>query len=684
MMRNHLMFRKFFVPFVQTFVSFVVKKGIITYSILLELSIAISIPVKGQSEKLSENIIEIAEELAANEEDPEAVSMFIDRLHELAENPVKINSSNEKEISRLFFLSDFQVKALAEYTHSSGRIVSLFELAAIPGFDKETAEMISPFITLEYNTITDSDSARWKNSILSNFSIKSSGNDTSFLGSYWRILTKYKFTARGFSGGYTMEKDPGEKLLTGNPPRPDFFSAHLAYRGNGPIRKLIIGDYSARFGQGTNINTGMRRAISPTSLGYMSASDEIKPYTSTEENKFFRGLAAEFSLKNIELTMFFSKNYSDATIVSASDSSDEYIENLYCGGVHNTPSLVKKKDNIFMLAYGIALSYNFRNIRAGLIWSETRFSLPVNLHGNDPEKIYDFTGDRNDLYTLYYNSFIRKILLYGELSADKNGKYALVQGMSFRPSDRLTISFLFRDYKSGYITFYGQGPGTGSRTANEKGILGSFSFEAAKHLFISGGCDIQYFPWLKYRCSSPSRGVRREIKIRYLPSEKLILDASYNYRLSMTDNSDAQSVPDQNNIITRSLKSSVRYSFHDNLIVGTRIDYKVVNQFGSSGFSLFQEINYRFRNIPISLWARYCLFNTDDWYARIYTYENDLLYSCSIPALAGEGSRSYIMARWETGDFSELRIKYGITSLVKNGNSLKNTDELKLQFRIWF
>jgi len=39
-----------------------------------------------QEINLSERITSIAEELAANEEDPEAVSVFIDRLQELAEN----------------------------------------------------------------------------------------------------------------------------------------------------------------------------------------------------------------------------------------------------------------------------------------------------------------------------------------------------------------------------------------------------------------------------------------------------------------------------------------------------------------------------------------------------------------------------------------------------------------------
>src|SRR5450759_4554947 len=154
-----------------------------------------------QETNLSDIIVNIAEDLAADEEDPEAVSIFIDRLHELAENPVKINAADEEEISRLFFLSDFQVKALVEYVHSSGRIVSVYELAAIPGFDKATVGMIMPFITLGYYLVNNSDSARWRNSMITNLSTKSGNYDTSYLGSACRILTKDKFTSGAFSGG---------------------------------------------------------------------------------------------------------------------------------------------------------------------------------------------------------------------------------------------------------------------------------------------------------------------------------------------------------------------------------------------------------------------------------------------------------------------------------------------------
>jgi len=637
-----------------------------------------------QEINLSERIISIAENLANDEEDPEEVSVFIDRLQELIENPVKINSSDETEISRLFFLSDFQVKALSEYTHSTGKIVSVYELAAIPGFGREIVEMITPFITLENKSINNSDSARWRSSIISNLSVKSNTRDTSNLGSPWKIFTKYNFKSGGFSGGMTTEKDPGEKAISGNPPLPDFFSAYIDYSGSGILRKIIVGDYSARFGLGSNINNGIRRGISLSSLGYMSANDEIKPYTSAEENKFFRGVAAEFSIKNLELSVFISKNNTDATLASSSGSSNDYIESLYAGGIHNTSTLLSKKDAVSESSFGFTISYNMKSLKMGFSMSENKLSLPILISLNDPEKTFNFTGNMNNIYSVYYNSLIKNILLFGEFSVDNSKKYGIIQGISFRPSDRLTLNFLFRNYEPGYTAFYGNGPGTSSKASNEKGITGNFSFEAAKHLFISGGCDIVSFPWLKYRCSAPSAGIRKELKIRYFPTEKITLDISYNYRLSMVDSTEMQKLPYPNNIITKSLKASLHYSLYDYITLGTRVDFKTVSPYSSKGFLLFQEINYSFRKIPVTIWARYCLFNTDDWSSRIYTYENDLLYSYSIPALAWEGSRSYIMAKWKIGDFAELRIKYGMNSVIKTGSKPVNTDEIKMQMRVWF
>ena len=59
-----------------------------------------------------------------------------------------------------------------------------------------------------------------------------------------------------------------------------------------------------------------------------------------------------------------------------------------------------------------------------------------------------------------------------------------------------------------------------------------------------------------------------------------------------------------------------------------------------------------------------------------------LLYSFSIPALYGNGSRFYFMAGWKITRKAELRFKYGILSEVIHPGAFTNTEEFRLQLKI--
>jgi hypothetical protein len=60
------------------------------------------------------------------------------------------------------------------------------------------------------------------------------------------------------------------------------------------------------------------------------------------------------------------------------------------------------------------------------------------------------------------------------------------------------------------------------------------------------------------------------------------------------------------------------------------------------------------------------------------------LYSFSIPALSGDGSRSYLMVKLDLGRIGEIRIKYGLTEITEKSRIESFNDELKVQFRVWF
>jgi hypothetical protein len=669
-------------------VSFVVKKYLFSFKQKLIILIALLLLLFNTSFSQTENnndlVSNIAEELATEDNDPDAASQYLENLTDLIENPVKINLIDENDLSRLFFLSDFQVKSLADYIRRTGNVVSVYEIASIPGFDQHTVEMMSPFISLKVNNTVSYDSSSAKSTLLTNFILKPGEKDTSYLGSPLKILAKYRIAAGRFSAGLTTEKDAGEKFFTGSPLHPEFLSAYTSYSGKGVIRNIILGDFSLRFGAGTSINTAMRTGIQLTAPGFMTIRDNLRPYTSTDENNFFRGVAADLAVKNTEVILFYSRNRIDATPVLSSDSVVSSIMSIYKSGLHNTSSLLLRKDLLTETVYGMSLSCNFRFMRVGANWSETLLSIPLQKNADDPESFHDFEGSKNQLLSINYNTVSGRILIYGEMTVNNFRNSAFVNGATLKPSDRLSVNVLWREYSYGFTSFNGKGPGNSSSSSNERGITGNFCLEAAKHLFISAGYDVTHYPWLKYRCNFPSISRKGGIVIRYLPSEKLSCEFSYDYRYSMINNQKASGIAGIEGLESRTFKWLFRYTTDENSAFTTRINFKAVYPSGSRGMLLLQDVYYRFGRVPVTLWFRYCLFSTDSWDSRLYEYENDLLYSFSIPALSGDGSRSYLMVKLDLGRIGEIRIKYGLTEITEKSRIESFNDELKVQFRVWF
>ena len=662
--------------------SFAVRK-LLHIEILLLVSIINSSVLFSQNQILKENIMEIAGELAENDQNTDLVNMYIDQLGELSENPVKINSADEAEISRLFFLSDFQVKALTDHVLTTGNILSVYEIASIPGFDRHSAEMILPFITLIRDIKFRSGSSRFRSNLLSNLIFRPGEKDTSSPGQAYKSLSKYKFTAGQMAGGFSIEKDGGEKFFPGSSLFPDFCSGYISFSGQGLIKKIIAGDFSVRTGQGLNLNTGIRTGLSLSSPGYMASRNEIRPYTSTDENNFFRGIAAQFSIKEAGVLLFFSHNRVDASTEYSPDSSAVFVKSFYRSGLHDSESALLKKDAVAETAYGVNLNYNFRNLKAGICWSQTRFSMPVSPDRSDPYKLFDFGGNRTGTLSIYYTAMTGRFLLYGESAFNDIRRYGFIQGATLRPSDRLSVNLLYRSYSPAYFSMHGNAAGTGSLNRNEQGILGNFTFEAATSLFITAGCDLSHYQWLTYSCDFPSVSKRIEIKARYAPREELSMDLSYYIRYNMKNGDNPQGTAGISESETRWIRAQLKYGLSEGLFLMTRIDFKFVNPADSRGMILIQDLIVKSRKLPVNLWLRYSIFSSDDWDSRLYAYENDLLYSFSIPAFSGQGSRGYAMINWEIGKFAELRAKYAITSL-KDGNEYKEKDELKLQLRLWF
>ena len=109
-----------------------------------------------------------------------------------------------------------------------------------------------------------------------------------------------------------------------------------------------------------------------------------------------------------------------------------------------------------------------------------------------------------------------------------------------------------------------------------------------------------------------------------------------------------------------------------------------------NGLLIFQDIGLEPNNIPLKSIFRIAWFSTDGYNSRIYAYENDLLYTFSIPAYYGKGFRTYLNLNCKISKKIDVWFKIANThwndrnaiSSGYNEISGNNKTELKFQLRL--
>ena len=137
------------------------------------------------------------------------------------------------------------------------------------------------------------------------------------------------------------------------------------------------------------------------------------------------------------------------------------------------------------------------------------------------------------------------------------------------------------------------------------------------------------------------------------------------------------------------------YKVSETIKLKTRMEWSTYDKGANpteEGFLFFQDLQFKKLEWPVSLSLRYALYDMESYDSRIYAYENDLLYTWSVPAYYNRGSRFYIMAKWRMFRKTDLWVRYSrwaynnVESISSGLNEISgpNKSELKLQLRIRF
>jgi hypothetical protein len=627
-----------------------------------------------QTENDEDRVIrDLIENMAADLPEDYDLSELTETLTYLHKHPLNLNKATPEALKALVFLSSLQISNLIEHIQANGKFIDLLELQAVDGFDVQTVQRIMPFVTIsdaskqQYglsNLIHQSEQQlllRYGQTLEKQRGFEALPGSR-YLGSPERLLAKYKYNYKDqVTANLVLEKDAGEYLYAKAQGKgPDFFSGNVTVYRTGIINKLVVGDYSLQFGQGLTLWTGFGFGKGPDVTSVAKKDVGLKPYSSSNESSYLRGLATTIRVyERLELTSFVSRTQQDASTKVDEDGHVTQI-NIGISGLHRTPSELKNRNALRQTIYGSALQYNSDNLTLGVVGYKSEYSNSF-VTGPLAYNQYNFTGQQLFNTGIHYNYTFQNIYFYGETAKSFPGGVAMVNGAMASLSRSVSVVVVNRNYGKDHHNFLARSLGESSDASNESGWYAGMNFVPSKRWSFSLYGDAFKFPGLKYRIDQGSCGYELLSQAVYSPTKtfKVVIRAKTQQK---QQNAAVKEDSTIRNVNQSNYRIAVNWSLTKTLAFENR--FEVVNYKKESinelGFLLYQDVNYRPSASKLSGNMRVAVFHTASYNSRLYAYEDDVLYSSGFGMYNGKGLRTYLNLQYKLSKKLHVWARYAI------------------------
>ncbi|NQT77927.1 MAG: helix-hairpin-helix domain-containing protein [Bacteroidetes bacterium] len=669
----------------------------------------------------------ISKQLEHLEEKSEAgidLSELTADLDYFLENPLNLNEADKSELKKLVFLTGIQIKNLVDYRKKYGTFYSIYELKAIDGLGQNTLEKIMPFVVVRpviKTSFNHQRLLRGKHELILRYqrklgtpagysipadSLQAEKSGSFYLGDPNRYYLRYRYKVYNkLSIGLLAEKDPGElffnmpsylaasiKEQMDRPTGFDFYSFHLGFEDLGWIRKIVLGDYHVRFGQGLVLWSGLSFSGGSDPSTLKRYAPGISPNTSVNEGLFMRGGALGMAWKKLELSLFYSRRKTDANIVNR--NSIEEASSLPSGGYHRTLNELQDKNAMLQQHYGGHITYSHEHFRLGMTAFRTVFDIDL-VRDEKPSNIFRFRGRENLNAGIDFDILLKRTNLFGELACSINGGWAILAGLTHNTDNGSIMTILYREYRREYQNFMAQAYGKRDGNANERGIRIAMEVPLFRTFVVQISADHYTYPWLTSRNINTFRGQDHYVLLSYRPARNTELNLRYRYKNGDIKNKDNLSWIDElSNEKKHNFRFMLRYAVSSYFSFKSQAEYTLINSGNpvdrSRGGMILQDVYCHPPDIPLKIIFRYALFNTDGYGSRIYAYENDVLYASSMPAYYGKGFRYYVLIRYSPRKWLDTWLRFSMTNYTDRktvGSGLEEMEgnkvpEVKVQLRI--
>ncbi len=555
-----------------------------------------------------------------------------------------INSVTSEELEELGFLSFAQINSFFEYKKEFGDFVSMYELQAIPSWNGAVTKQLMKW----YSQLSLSDGSSSRSNTMSQqqlvFRMGRSGSSTMLEHSFLKGLKQTLFYRNNnhlnTSFGLSAEKDAGEKNIL------DFTSGYIQKEHLSIFRKIILGDYLVTMGQGLIHWQGYAFGRGSNILSIMRQSQQIKPHTGTEENRFFRGMAYEISKRNTSLYWFMSKKGLDANIMFDSVSRKKWVSSLQLTGLHRTDAEIEDRKSLKAFHTGLIIKHQFKSGHIAVNGMYTMLQIPIQKRSM-PYNAYSIKG--NQLYNIGSDFIISTKwgTCFGEVAVDKELSTGALLGLLKNLNRKVDIGLQWRNIYKSYNAFSPNIIAHHSGANNERGIYVGINFKLNNRNRLETFIDQYIHPFPVFSANGPQRGLAHALTYTITPTKKWEI---YIRLIEKRKIENVQSALSKSHLLSahQSFQLRIHAGFHINESVELRVRNDLFSKKNDAGKHLhgwltFTELIIHPVLQPYNISIRTTYFNTDGFDASIYSLERDLPHYYAMRSFFNRGNSSYLL-----------------------------------------
>ena len=569
-------------------------------------------------------------------------------LYTLHESPIDLNNTSDEELTQLYFLSPQQIDAILAYAYRHP-FESLYELRLIPELADYEIRDLLPFVYINRDALNsetiNTDAlyakeifAKAHHELLTRIDARNieayEGTDPIYTQFRYRFDFRRRVTfgvqLRRPAGGFARDLQYGAYLQLND------ITPHL--------HTLVAGNFQASFGQGLVLAPVFHsgKSMYVTSVGQQR---EGLRYYSSVDGEGLHGAGA---------TLRWEWNKTTRLDVSA----------LY--------SMRHANDSTWHHLLGANLTLRHKKLQVELTAIENLWSDSIHPYTNAKYNRHYFRGRNQAVIGASFRYNHGWFDMFGEVATAQNYKrfeeaingaankpinspnwgIGTIVGCRFYPTSGLSLLALYRYYSPYFDNALGYAFSETSRLGDENGGYLGFDITRLRNWRFIGYGDIFYFSGYKYGLGDATRtlGYDAMAEIQYSWPKHPSFQGGDGGRLSLRLRAR------QKGDATYSTRAqfdwaqgswSLRTTAEANIIPSK---LSTLNSQLTYGYTIFQDISY---SLPLregrglGLRLRLQGFDAREWANRIYTYEHDVLYAYSIPAVYGLGGRAYLCLRWQ-------------------------------------